>query len=47
LNRKIALYRRYLRERVAAPHAREYLREIIEAELQLKRSTGCGSDRRE
>jgi hypothetical protein len=46
LRRKIELYRRYLREGVAAPLAAEYLREIAMAEAELERITGQGSDRR-
>jgi hypothetical protein len=46
LRRKIELYRRYLREGVDVSLAREYLREIGEAEAEIERITGTGSDRR-
>jgi hypothetical protein len=48
LRRKIERYRRYLREGVDVTLAREYLREIAEAEIELEveRITGTGSDRR-
>jgi hypothetical protein len=46
LRRKIELYRRYLREGVAAPLAAEYLCEIAAAEAELGRITGQGADRR-
>jgi hypothetical protein len=47
LQRRIALYRRYLREGVDANLASEYLREIAEAEAELEQITGRGTDRRD
>jgi len=37
LRRRIALYRRYLREGVESPLALEYLRQIAEDEAELNR----------
>jgi len=47
LRRRIALYRRYLRESVDATLASEYLREIAEAEAELEQITGRGTVRRD
>ena len=46
LRRRIELYRRYLREGVDAGLAADYLREIVEAEAELARIEGDGSDKR-